>query len=68
MQEIEKKIQTIESPTQALNSLRLKGELEAPNAQRESIATTIRRMKAVSTKRFTCRKVNEQFFTIKRIQ
>lgn len=68
MQEIEKKIKTIESPTQALNGLRLRGELEAPNTQRESIATTIRRMKVASSKRFTCRKVNDQYFTIKRIQ
>lgn len=61
-------VQRVESPTLALDTLRIRGEIYVPNYQRESFNTTIRRMGNISAKRFTCKRQNNEFFTVKRVR
>lgn len=67
-EENEKKVERIEKPTEYLNKLRIGQRGKAPNCQRLTFETTILRMKNKGDKRFTLKKENEQYFTIKRTQ
>lgn len=62
----EKKVVALVEPTKVLESLKLNGVEKAPNYQRESINGTIRRIKDRSSKRFTCTRVNDDYFEVKR--
>lgn len=64
----EEKVEKIEKPTKLLNKLRVGQKTKAPNVQRLTFETTILRMKNKGEKRFTLKKENELFFTIKRTQ
>lgn len=64
----EEKVEKIEKPTELLNKLRVGQKTKAPNVQRLTFETTILRMKNKGEKRFTLKKENELFFTIKRTQ
>lgn len=64
----EEKVEKIEKPTELLNKLRVGQKTKAPNVQRLTFETTILRMKNKGDKRFTLKKENEQYFTIKRTQ
>lgn len=61
-------IKVVGSPTAALEKLRVGWSLKAPNIQRVSFNGTTVRMRNYSTKRFTFKKVNDEYFTIKRIK
>ena len=65
--EIEKVI-ALESPTISLEAMRLNSTIKAPNYQRESVNKTIGRIKDISSKKFTCKRTNDIYFTIKRIR
>ena len=62
------KVVAITEPTKTLEGLRVRGEIKAPNYQRESINGTIRRIKDKSSKRFTCNRANNDYFIVKRIR
>lgn len=68
MSEKTKKTEKIESPTKTLEAMRLNRTEIAPNFQRESINRTILRLRDRGSKKFTCSRTTDEYFTIKRIQ
>ena len=62
------KVEALISPMASLDALRLKSKIYAPNHQRASIDTTIKRIKDKSSKRFSCTRMNDEYFSIKRIR
>lgn len=62
----QKKPIIVEAPTKTLESMRIRGTLYVMNIQRESINGTIRRLKDRTSKRFSCQRVNDEFFIVKR--
>lgn len=62
------KLEKLKHPTATLEAMRLKATVNAPNTQRESINRLIARLRDRGTKRFTCNRVNDDYFAIKRIQ
>jgi hypothetical protein len=68
MEKTLKKVIAIDQPTRELDSLKLGGVVYAPNFQRESINGTVRRLKDRSSKRFSCTRVNDDYFFVKRVR
>lgn len=62
----EKKVQALESPTNALESMKRNDIIYAPNHQRISLEGTRGRLKNVSTKLFRFNKINDMYFSITR--
>lgn len=61
-------VEAIESPTTALDTLRVSASIVVPSYQRGSFDTTRQRMKDISSKRFSISKIDDLSFTIKRIR
>lgn len=66
--EAEKEIKALVSPTVTLETMRVNCTEIAPNYQRSSVETTIRRIRDKSSKRFALSRTNDIYFTIKRIR
>lgn len=66
MSDVIEKIVALESPTASLEALKLGERLNAPNFQRLTVETTIRRIKDKSSKRFSCKRINDYYFTVLR--
>lgn len=63
-----KKLVAITNPTDTLDSIKVRDILYVPNYQRESINGTVSRFRNRSSKRFTCNRINDEFFIITRIR
>lgn len=63
-----KSLERIQHPTAALDVLLRGQEILAPHYQRVSIDGTIHKMKYTSSKRFSCKKKDNESFTVTRIQ
>ena len=66
--ETEKEIKLHESPTIVLDSLRINKTERLLNTQRYSFETTAQRFKNNSTKKFSFKRVNDLYSTVKRIK
>jgi hypothetical protein len=64
----QKKAVVLEAPSKTLESMRIRGTVYVLNTQRESINGTIRRLKDRTAKRFSCQRVNDEFFIVKRVK
>jgi|GEM_PF-3195609 len=61
------RVDTITNPTATLEAMKTKSKIFAPNTQRVSIEGTIRRMNdRGSSKVYTLKRLNNQFFSIQR--
>lgn len=60
-------INRITHPTASLNNLAPGHEIVVPNFQRISFNGTIHKMKYTSTKKFSCRQIDDKCFLVKRI-
>ncbi len=59
---------TPDSPTYVLDTMRKGGVEKVPMAKRVSFESTRQRMKTQSNKAFSFRKINNEYFIIKRIR
>ena len=66
-EENNEKILELESPSNTLNTMRLKQTIKVPNSQRVSINGTLQRFKDTSNRKFECKRF-DTYFTIKRIK
>ena len=63
----EEKILEVESPTDTLNTMRLRQTIKVPNSQRISFNGTIQRLKDSSSRKFQLKR-HDTYFTIKRMK
>jgi hypothetical protein len=64
----EEKIEWLYSLTDTLDKMSKNEVIKAQNKQRVSVEGTVRRIKDVSSKRFSLKRVNDDYFTITRIR
>ena len=66
--DLTEKISPLESVTITLENMRLGSVEKVPNYQRVSINGTVQRLKDTSSKRYSCTRINDTYFTIKRVR
>ena len=64
--EIPKKVIRLDSPSDTLDSMEVGNTEFVLNSQRLSVESTIRRLRDRSRKRFTLKRINDEYFTVKR--
>ena len=62
------KIPALENVTNTLENMKKGISIPVPNYQRVSINGTIQRLKDTSSRRYSCKRINDTYFTIKRIR
>lgn len=65
---IKRKYEYLTAPAKQLDSLAIGKQLNVPNSQRVSVNGTIQRIKDRSDKRFTIKRINDDYFIIVRIK
>ena len=58
----------LETPQKTLENLKLKGNVSIPSFQKNSINSTIGRIKDTSSKRYSVKKVNDREYNVTRIR
>lgn len=66
--ELLENVSVVENITSTLETMRLGSTLSAPNFQRVSFNGTCQRLKDTSSRRYSFKRVNDTYFTIKRIR
>ena len=63
----EDEVKQLENVTNTLETMRINSTICIPNSQRTTINTTIQRLKDKSKRKFTVKRINDTYFTLKRI-
>jgi hypothetical protein len=59
-------VESIDSPTKTLKGMRMKDKFYFPNSQRISVRSTITTLKDKSTKRFSLKRINDEYTLLRR--
>ena len=60
------KLTALETPQNTLMNLRVNGTLTIPSFQKNSISSTISRIKDISSMRYSLKKIDDYSYTVKR--